>query len=170
MCKLTLELKKISSNVIYATSTNSTYFIINNIKIRLSNHFSTNSDADLLIFHIHNSYTIIPMKVVNKQVLNFTNIRQVIEFIHHFAKISILYKTPQQLTLPEQRDQYLTFIEPLLKGTITEKGIQKGYLCCIYDKLIKKFPLEVIQTNVAEIMAENNIEIIKRKLQDYKNQ
>ena len=98
---LSSELKKLANMVVYSKSTQSEYYNIGCIKIRVSDHMAVNIDSDLAIFATKDEkgkrymYAVIPMVGTYKEVQWFTNIKGVIEFIVRFESIArILIKSP----------------------------------------------------------------------------
>lgn len=78
-------LTKMSDNVIEGTY-GSTYFCINGIKVRVSDHMSTNSDSDLAIIPALKGYVVFPLRFAEfKKIYTFPNIPTVLNYIKQYA-------------------------------------------------------------------------------------
>ena len=78
---LALALSKLSKTYYQAKGTDSYYFKIGCIKVRISDHLSFNTDVDLAIFgskrDSHYTYAIIPMVGTFKEVQWFYNTKEI---------------------------------------------------------------------------------------------
>jgi hypothetical protein len=79
MKRLENTLKKLSNKI--ATSYTSTYYTIDNIIVRVSDHYGTTSDFDLTIYYENGIYVCIPGKVLYRKIFIVTNIKSVLEII-----------------------------------------------------------------------------------------
>lgn len=86
-------LTAIAEKVTESKTTNSKYFQISNVVIRVSDHVSYTSDGDLAIFHKDRAYMIYPTKVPNKVMEFFTSVNALMEFINGFIKYRVYYQT-----------------------------------------------------------------------------
>ena len=115
--KLQSQLKSLSDNVRYAQRTVSTYYKIGSIIVRVSDHMSSSSKCDLMIFcntvQKHSTYVAIPMIGTNKQVQWFTNVDDVIEFTIDFEKFARIF-----VGSPESSDNVKERIEENKKNEV----------------------------------------------------
>jgi hypothetical protein len=86
-------LSAVADKVIESKTSNSTYFHISGVIIRLSDHYCKVSDGDLSIFHQDTSYVLIPMSVSYQEVQFFTSVEELIGFINGFIKYHKFYQT-----------------------------------------------------------------------------
>lgn len=92
MTKYLIEtLTKHATNVVYATSSNSIYFTINGIKVRVSDHHTTSTKYDLAVYSVNNNYLCIPNNCPFKELISCTKITQVLKTIEQFAFAKRLY-------------------------------------------------------------------------------
>lgn len=98
MTKYLIEtLTKHSSKVIHSQTTNSVYFIIEGIKVRVSDHHTVSTEYDLAVYSVNGSYLCIPANVPFKQLFPCTKVAQVLEVIKQIAFAKRLYVfTPKQ--------------------------------------------------------------------------
>lgn len=101
MTKYLIEtLTKHATDIDFAQGTNSVYFIINNLKVRVSDHHSDNSDCDLVIYQVIKEYIVIPSNVPVRKLYPCSNIQQVIDTIIFLSKafeLQFLTKTNYDL-------------------------------------------------------------------------
>ena len=82
---LTRSLTEISKNVIKSPQ-GSTYFCINKIKVRVSDHMSDSTDGDLAIIPALRGYVVFPLRSVNrKQITVLPNVTAVINYVKQYA-------------------------------------------------------------------------------------
>lgn len=86
-------LTAVAEKVIESKTTNSKYFQISNVVIRVSDHVSYTSDGDLAIFHKDRAYMVYPTKVPNKVMEFFTSVNALMEFVNGFIKYRVYYQT-----------------------------------------------------------------------------
>jgi hypothetical protein len=92
MTKYLIEtLTKHATNVTYAQSSNSIYFTINGIKVRVSDHHTTSTKYDLAVYSVNNSYVCIPNNCPFKELIPCTKVTQVLNIIGQFAFAKRLY-------------------------------------------------------------------------------
>jgi hypothetical protein len=92
MTKYLIEtLTKHATNVTYATSSNSIYFTIDGIKVRVSDHHTTSTKYDLAVYSVNNSYVCIPNNCPFKELIPCTKVTQVLKTIEQFAFAKRLY-------------------------------------------------------------------------------
>ena len=96
---LALALSKLSQTYYQAKGTDSCYFQIGCIKVRVSDHLSFNTDGDLAVFSnrrgSHYVYAIIPMVGTFKEVQWFYNTKDAIDFIVTYEKMArLMIKLP----------------------------------------------------------------------------
>lgn len=92
---LTQLLTKFASNVQQSQTTNSTYYTIGNIKIRVSDHPARSGSCDLDILHYGRDYIVFPINAKDSTGHCFTNLKDLFEFIAWYEKIySILNCSP----------------------------------------------------------------------------
>lgn len=82
--KIIKELIKISKDVQESNSTNSIYFYLNTIKIRVSDHHNVLQNNHLNLIILKSNYLIIPSYGNYKKYLYFTNIKEAINFIKNY--------------------------------------------------------------------------------------
>lgn len=98
MTKYLIEtLTKHATNVTYAISSNSVYFIISGIKVRVSDHHTTSTKYDLAVYSVNNSYVCIPNNCPFKELIPCTKVIQVLKTIEQFAFAKRLYAPPVSL-------------------------------------------------------------------------
>lgn len=98
MTKYLIEtLTKHATNVTYAVSSNSVYFIIDGIKVRVSDHHTTSTKYDLAVYSVNNSYVCIPNNCPFKELIPCTKVTQVLKTIEQFAFAKRLYTPPVSL-------------------------------------------------------------------------
>lgn len=91
-------LTKYASKVEEAQTTNSIYFtMLNGLKVRVSDHHSTNPDCDLAIDTPENmvAYTIFPVKVPAKFTYQTIDVESIYSYISYFGMIAPCFKTAQ---------------------------------------------------------------------------
>lgn len=86
-------LAKYASNQDKAMASNSHYFWIEGLKVRVSDH-STPFDHDLAIYKAPRGYIAIPNGVPNKRVFQCTSVKQVLALISSMAITRSLYIAP----------------------------------------------------------------------------
>ena len=92
MTKYLIEtLTKHATNVTYANSSNSIYFTIDGIKVRVSDHHTTSTKYDLAVYSVNNSYVCIPNNCPFKELIPCTKVTQVLKTIEQFAFAKRLY-------------------------------------------------------------------------------
>lgn len=92
MTKYLIEtLTKHATNVTYAQSSNSIYFTIDGIKVRVSDHHTTSTKYDLAVYSVNNSYLCIPNNCPFKELIPCTKVTQVLKIIEQFAFAKRLY-------------------------------------------------------------------------------
>lgn len=74
-------LTKQATSVIKSQTTNSMYFMINGLKVRISDHYSDNSDYDLAIIKVIDRYLCIPNKVMFREHYPCSNVKQILDYI-----------------------------------------------------------------------------------------
>ena len=134
-------LTKYAVKVEEAQTTNSIYFtMMNGIKVRISDHHSTNPDCDLAIDTPENmvAYTIFPVKVPAKYTFQTIDVEAIYNYISYFAMIAPCFKTAQGSKKKEQKEATPTNIE------ITEKVIKRVQALPEGEK--KEIILSFIQT------------------------
>lgn len=95
MTKYLIEtLTKHATNVTYTQSSNSVYFTIDGIKIRVSDHHTTSTKYDLAVYSVNNSYVCIPNNCPFKELIPCTKVTQILEIIKQFAFAKRLYAPP----------------------------------------------------------------------------
>jgi hypothetical protein len=156
MKKIYKELQKISKNMQESTSTNSTYFYLNTIKIRVSDHHNISQNYHLNLIILKNNYLVIPNYGNYKKYLYFTNIKEVINFIKNYdLAYTILIGHPSKATNYEV-------------GKINEIKEMHG--------ILKPKPLELltsetqivnVQPQTEEVTPENYENLYKRKIKDF---
>lgn len=99
MTKLEKYLLSMAREVIDAETTNSRYFLIGEVKIRLSDHTSKNNDSDIQIIIPYNGGTIYTVIIEGAQRLLSWNAKQIIEFLPSMVLIKAL-KAPVQKSEP----------------------------------------------------------------------
>lgn len=98
MTKYLIEtLTKHATNVTYANSSNSIYFTIDGIKVRVSDHHTTSTKYDLAVYSVNNSYVCIPNNCPFKELIPCTKVTQVLKTIEQFAFAKRLYAPPVSL-------------------------------------------------------------------------
>lgn len=114
MTKLEKYLTSTASDIIEAETTISRYFIVDCLKIRMSDHFSNQSDADLQVIVPYNGGTsyIVTIKDGSGKFLNW-NAKQIIEFIPALRiikdlKSSIRVNKPKKETPSQKIEKALT--------------------------------------------------------------
>ncbi len=92
MTKYLIEtLTKHATNVTYAKSSNSIYFTIDDVKVRVSDHHTTSTKYDLTVYSVNNSYVCIPNNCPFKELIPCTKVTQVLKTIEQFAFAKRLY-------------------------------------------------------------------------------
>ena len=92
MTKYLIEtLTKNASDVCYAQTTNSIYFIIEGIKVRVSDHHTVSTDYDLAVYSVNNSYLCIPNNCPFKQLIPCTKVSQILNVVKQVAFAKRLY-------------------------------------------------------------------------------
>ena len=109
---LSKSLAELASNVIYAEHTQSEYYEIGSIKVRLSDHMSSNMDCDLAVFSNRvgkqNVYIVIPTIGIFKEVQWFGKVSDVIEFITRFESIARLLIKHHTVDVPSVQNNALS--------------------------------------------------------------
>lgn len=136
MTRLEKYLLATASEIIDAETTESRYFVIGNIKLRVSDHFSKNSDSDMQVIIPYNGGTkyLVTIKESEGRFLNW-NAKQIKDLIPALQIIKGL-KTPAQTTkksdtkIPAVNKIQLAMSEPELDGTpsLKFKGLVKTRL------------------------------------------
>jgi hypothetical protein len=91
-------LTKYATKVEEAQTTNSIYFtMLNGLKVRISDHHSTNPDCDLVIDTPENmvAYTIFPVRVPAKFTYQTIDVESIYSYISYFGMIAPCFKTAQ---------------------------------------------------------------------------
>ena len=91
---MTTKLVKTLENIatyVNKSNTDSMYFHIDNIIVRLSNHHSSTSDFDLAVYKIGSKYLCIPNKCTYKKLFTCTNVQQVVDVVYLISKAKELY-------------------------------------------------------------------------------
>lgn len=127
MTRLEKYLQASADSIIYAETTESRYFVVGNVKIRVSDHFSKNTDADLQVVIPFNGGTkyMVTIKDSNGKVLLW-NAQQIKDFISPLSIIKSL-KEPIQKGSSTGEMPAVTKIQqalnnPLEKNTLTFNG------------------------------------------------
>lgn len=134
---LTLALSKLSKTYYQAKGTDSYYFKIGCIKVRISDHLSFNTDADLAIFgskrDSHYTYAIIPMIGTFKEVQWFYNTKDAIDFIITYERMArLMIKLPPNYEpKPEESSKDDKYSDVPLTGKI-DHNVWKKHLQFIY--------------------------------------
>lgn len=93
---LTRSLTEISKNVIKSPQ-GSTYFCINKIKVRVSDHMSDSTDGDLAIIPALRGYVVFPLRSVNrKQIIVLPNVTAVINYVKQYAYFYNIFVSAQE--------------------------------------------------------------------------
>jgi hypothetical protein len=107
-------LTKHSSKVIHSQTTNSVYFIIEGIKVRVSDHHTASTEYDLAVYSVNGSYLCIPANVPFKQLFPCSKVVQVLEIIKQIAFAKRLYVfTPEEETQTESLSEVFTRLRKL---------------------------------------------------------
>ena len=130
-----------ASEIIYSESTISRYFVIGNIKMRISDHYSTTTDADFQIiipFNGGNKYTCTvknsPGKFLSwnaKQIKEFIPALQIMKGLREpintprSTKESVVQRVQQALNNTVETS-HLTFSGKIIESTLKEKNLTKG--------------------------------------------
>ena len=124
MTRLEKYLQASADSIIYAETTESRYFVVGNVKIRVSDHFSKNTDADLQVVIPFNGGTkyMVTIKDSNGKLLLW-NAQQIKDFISPLSIIKSL-KEPIQKGSSAGEIPAVTKIQqalnnPLEKNTLT---------------------------------------------------
>jgi len=124
MTRLEKYLQASADSIIYAETTESRYFVVGNVKIRVSDHFSKNTDADLQVVIPFNGGTkyMVTIKDSNGKLLLW-NAQQIKDFISPLSIIKSL-KEPIQKGSSTGEMSAVTKIQqalnnPLEKNTLT---------------------------------------------------
>ena len=118
-------LTKRSSYVQESKSTDSTYFHIDNIVARVSDHTSERDSYDLAIIRSVQGYVLIPKIGQFKQIQVVRNVPSVIKYIDHFSYFkNIFLGKPIQ---PSEEDLIVDFSGN--KGKFFEDGQVKNWIC-----------------------------------------
>lgn len=124
MTRLEKYLQASADSIIYAETTESRYFVVGNVKIRVSDHFSKNTDADLQVVIPFNGGTkyMVTIKDSNGKLLLW-NAQQIKDFISPLSIIKSL-KEPIQKGSSTGEMPAVTKIQqalnnPLEKNTLT---------------------------------------------------
>lgn len=134
---LALALSKLSETYYQAKGTDSYYFTIGCIKVRVSDHLSFNTDGDLVVFGnkrgSHYTYAIIPMVGTFKEVQWFYNTKDAIDFIVTYEKMArLMIKLPPKYEpKPEKSSKADKYPDVPLIGKIDYK-VWKKHLQFIY--------------------------------------
>lgn len=118
-------------------TTVSDYYQIGCIKVRLSDHVSTHTNYDLDIFcNGRSTYCVMPNIGTHRNVMFFTSVKEVVEFIkqfEHFAKM--LVKPYEEICREVDNTSYEFWQEKFKVFYGSRGGVLKEQL----DKLYKKF-------------------------------
>lgn len=124
MTRLEKYLLTTASDIIEAETTMSRYFIIGNIKVRVSDHFANNSDADLQIIVPYNGGTKYLVTVLNSPGKFVSwNAKQIQEFI---PMLQIMKGLKSSIKAPDKKELIIPVskkIQMAMEGEPSEKAV-----------------------------------------------
>jgi len=151
--KLIRELTKISSEVIDAETTLSKYFTIGCIKVRISDHYSSNNNCDLFLFRSGKGYTAMPNLGTFREVKYFTNVTSLIDYIIQYEYFAMIF-CKNITTLPVHVEH---FQQVVIKKEEERKTIDKK-IRYLYDQ--KKPDLKPLLIELQQIVPEAQKDVI----------
>lgn len=148
MTRLEKYLQATADSIIYAETTESRYFIIGNIKIRVSDHFSKNTDADLQVIVPFNggSKYMVTIRDSNGKMLLW-NAQQIKDFISPLSLIKSLQE-PIQKGSSNGQVTAVTKIQQALKNPLEKE--QLTFNREIINSKIKKNKCSSLMVKVLE--------------------
>lgn len=125
MTRLEKYLISTASDIIEAETTVSRYFIVDNLNIRVSDHFSNNSESDIQILIPYNGGTtyIVTIKDSPGKFLSW-NAKQIIEFI---PALKIMKGLKSSIKVYKPRETTSQKIQQALNNTVSESTLKYDY-------------------------------------------
>lgn len=125
-------LQAIASDYKIASLTNSEYFMIEGLQVRISDHHSSDYKGDLAIYHQGRSYVVMSTSTIFKPVEFFLSVDKVIEYIKLYSKFTQTFKGinylkttfPTVQNINETKSEMDEFIDNVTQLTLTSKTDQ----------------------------------------------